>query len=292
LEDKKIGGAWLNMRNNDSYAFHASVNDDWNRFVVHFTPAIKVNTLNATCTSLGQVTIEQPGSASWNYSLNDQNNTVIYTGVVNSNNPQYLGVQSGSYTLQCTDANNYSFTQQIQVGGTIGISSVLSASKNNVLLGESVTFNAIANGATNYTWDFGDGTTITGNSAQTHTYLSAGVYTTIVTVTSASGCIATTSQVITVTNPNVTSNNDIRDFGVNIFSFENKVVVDFSKQKNVNATVQMYNILGQEIATEKWTSSTIYTREINNSETAYVMVRVTNSDGKWYTKKLLISNTR
>jgi hypothetical protein len=98
--------------------------------------------------------------------------------------------------------------------------------------------------------------------------------------------------VITVTNPNVTSNNDIRDFGVNIFSFENKVVVDFSKQKNVNATVQMYNILGQEIATEKWTSSTIYTREINNSETAYVMVRVTNSDGKWYTKKLLISNTR
>lgn len=249
-----------------------------NRFVVHFTPAIKLNTLNATCTSLGQVRFEQPGNASWNYKLIDQNNFIIYTGVVNSSSPQYLSVQSGGYTLQFTDANNYFFTQQLQVGGTTGISSVLSASKNNVLLGESVTFNAVANGSTNYTWDFGDGTTIIGMQPKRTCYHSAGVYTAFVTVTSASGCIATSAQVVTVTDQNITSNNDISDLGVNIFSFENKVVVDFSKQKNVNSTLQIYNI--QEIVTEKCTSNTIYTREINNSETSYVMVRVTNSDGK------------
>ena len=53
---------------------------------------------------------------------------------------------------------------------------------------------------TNYNWNFGDGSTGTG-IAKTHTYVSAGIYVTILTVTDSNGKVGYATVVITVTEP-------------------------------------------------------------------------------------------
>jgi len=51
-----------------------------------------------------------------------------------------------------------------------------------------------------YSWDFGDGTTFSGENAQ-HTYAAAGTYTVTYTISNARGCISTITHPVTVVNP-------------------------------------------------------------------------------------------
>jgi hypothetical protein len=76
---------------------------------------------------------------------------------------------------------------------------------------------------------------------------------------------------------------------LNIFSTENKVLVDFTKLKNVDATIQVYNILGQELSNETHHSSDTYVKAIDNVEAAYVIVKVRMADGSVTGKKLFIT---
>lgn len=70
-----------------------------------------------------------------------------------------------------------------------------------VAVGIAVTFNAINSsdnvGIVNYLWDFGDGTTDTGNIV-THTYTVVDSYTVTLNVTDAAGLYATDTRVVTV----------------------------------------------------------------------------------------------
>ena len=56
-----------------------------------------------------------------------------------------------------------------------------------------------------YAWDFGDGSVISSLQNPTHTYTTAGIYMTTLTVTDAEGATNTDTVAITVTNPSVSS---------------------------------------------------------------------------------------
>jgi hypothetical protein len=62
-------------------------------------------------------------------------------------------------------------------------------------------------------WDFGDGNKITGTLTPTHTYLSSGIYTAILTVTDDDGGVGTDSVKITVNEPKTVKGliNDLMD---------------------------------------------------------------------------------
>ena len=83
----------------------------------------------------------------------------------------------------------------------------------------------------------------------------------------------------------VVANNNL-----NIFSTDNRVLVDFTKLKNVDATIQIFNILGQELSNETHRSSDTYVKAIENVDAAYVIVKVKMSDGSIVGKKLFIVN--
>ena len=82
----------------------------------------------------------------------------------------------------------------------------------------------------------------------------------------------------------VVANNNL-----NIFSADNRVLVDFTKLKNVDATIQIFNILGQELSNETYRSSDTYVKAIENVEAAYVIVKVRMADGSVVGKKLFIT---
>ncbi|MBL0309869.1 MAG: fibronectin type III domain-containing protein [Bacteroidetes bacterium] len=72
-----------------------------------------------------------------------------------------------------------------------------------------------------------------------------------------------------------------------IWSADNRLFIDFRGQTKVAAEIELYNIIGQLISSEKFGRSSIYSKEIPNLEAAYVIVRVKN-DGMATAKRLFI----
>ncbi|MBS1619517.1 MAG: PKD domain-containing protein [Bacteroidetes bacterium] len=155
--------------------------------------------------------------------------------------------------------------------------------------GDVVTFTDHSTGATSYAWTFGDGGTSTAQSP-THTYDSIGIYTVSLTVTNSLGCTSTTTRQDTVIWPLAISDIPTDNSMLKIFSFENKVMVDFSQYKTVQATIRIYNVIGQELSNETHNAPTTYVKAVPGAEIAYVIVSVKMSDGSISTKKVLITN--
>ncbi|MFN8285147.1 MAG: PKD domain-containing protein [Chitinophagales bacterium] len=286
LEDKKLN-IFHDVRSGD-YSFTADATDNFDRFVLHFTPAAKINTTNASCSASGQINIEQPGAASWNYSVTNSNGVVVSSGTLNQANPVTVSAATGVYTVSLTDANNYTVVKNIQVSGAQQMTAGITTSATVAETGEDIVFNSLSS-ASSYTWNFGDGTTANTSSAS-HSYTAEGVYTVALEVTNADGCNATASQQVTV-NSKATGINNLTDSKLTIWSNEDRVYVDFSKQKHVEATIDIYNVLGQVVSSEKFGKTTIYSRQLNNLEAGYVVVSVKTDTGIT-TKKVFITNSK
>ena len=76
---------------------------------------------------------------------------------------------------------------------------------------------------------------------------------------------------------------------INIWSNQNKLYIDLTNTKVVNSTTEIRNLLGQMISLEQVNSNRIYEKEIKNNQAAFIIVKVTTSDGV-FIKKVLILN--
>ena len=165
-----------------------------------------------------------------------------------------------------------------------------SPSSNVTTTNTDVAFNSSTT-ATDYYWDFGDGTTATGQNV-IHSYSDTGTYTVSLIVVSANGCSNTTTQTVTVNAEVQTGLNNLNgNQSITIWSNGNTVYVDFSRQVKTDATVEIYNILGQQLVNEKYGRSSIFNKAIGNVEAAYVIVKVKQGE-TITTQKVLIGNTR
>lgn len=286
LEDK-ITGQMIDLRQNPEYTFSMTTAEAFDRFVLHFTPAAAFAATNASCDAQGQINITQPGTANWNYTVTDANSATISSGTLNQANPVTVNAATGVYTVTLVDANNYTVARNVQVNGANAADATFTPSATTVEEGTDVTLVANQTGNNTYAWDLGNGTTATG-SGVTLAYNTPGVYTVELTVTNAGGCTATSTQIITVNAKVETGIKDVTDDNIKLWSNKNKVYVDFGKTKLDNATVAIYNLIGQELSKEKF-NGTIYIKEVTQLEAGYILVRVENN-GNITTKKLLITN--
>ncbi|MFN8286280.1 MAG: DUF2341 domain-containing protein [Chitinophagales bacterium] len=286
LEDKKLN-IFHDVRSGD-YSFTASTTDNWNRFVLHFTPAAKVNTTNASCAAQGQISIEQPGTANWNYTVANSNSVVVSSGSLNQSNPVTVSATPGVYIVTLTDANNYTVVKNLQITGASPIAATMTASANTAETGEDISFTSTTVNASSTEWNFGDGTN-SQLASVTHHYATEGSYNVTLTVSNADGCNSWQQQTIEVTAKTATGITDLNNNKLNIWSNANRVYVDFSKFKTVEATVNIYNVLGQQLSSEQVTNSSVYSHPLNNTEVGYVLVNVKTESGI-LTKKLLITN--
>ncbi|MBK8658413.1 MAG: PKD domain-containing protein [Bacteroidetes bacterium] len=178
--------------------------------------------------------------------------------------------------------------KNITVGGANTIDATFTMSNSASEVYQDVTFSNSTPNAVDYEWEFGDGTIITGVANPVYSFSEPGVYTVTLTVTNSDGCTSTSTQTITISE-STTGLQNLPDGAVNIFSFRNYVAVDFSKLQAVDATIQVFNLIGQEISNEKFSLSTIYRKDILDVEAAYVIVKVKNGNG-FMTKKVFVSS--
>ncbi len=286
LEDKLLN-VFHDVRSGD-YTFNADANDNWNRFVLHFTPAAKFNSNSATCNAMGNINITQPGVANWTYTIVNSANVTIGTGVLNSNNAVVASVPAGVYTVTLADNNGYTVVKNILVNGVTPVQAALSVSTTVAETGEDFTFTSTTANATTTTWNFGDGSATQAGNSVTHSFTAEGVYNVSLTVTNADGCSSTITQTVTVTAKNATGIDVVEVNGLRIWSNNAKVYVDFSKQSNVDAVIQIYNVLGQQLTNDHFRNGTLFMRTLALTEPSYIIISVKNND-QLTTRKLFIA---
>jgi hypothetical protein len=287
LEDK-VTATMQDLRANPNYSFNMNTTENPDRFVLHFTPAAQFSTTDVSCNTPGTIDVVQPGDASWSYAITDAAYNMIGSGMLDNAHPVSVAAPAaGVYTITMVDNNGYVVVKNITINGSSAAVAGFTPSSTLVSTSEDVTFTSSSANATSYVWEFGDGSIITGVANPTYSYQTEGTYVVTLTVTSPDGCVSTSSQTIVVSK--VSSVANVVNQPITTWSAGNKVYVDFSKQKNVNATIEVYNILGQQLVNDKFGKSSIYVKEIADMEAAYIMIRVQN-DEKTVVKKLFISN--
>src|SRR5213080_4193140 len=131
-----------------------------------------------------------------------------YTSTTSYDHYSYLSTLEANWNLASLTSNDASATPMTEFFGTSTppmLSASFTYSPSSPQRGDAVSFTGSASGGTppySYSWSFGDGSTGTGSSA-THTYPSAGSYTTALTVKDSSipQQKATSQKTVSVTSP-------------------------------------------------------------------------------------------
>lgn len=171
-------------------------------------------------------------------------------GSQQSSTGDFSNLAAGPYVITVTDASGCSSSQPVTVNSVLGVNAVISPSATEGVIPMAITFANGSTGATNYVWDFGDGTVIptTSGGSFSHTYTVPGTYTVTLTAwNNDPSCAASTTVIINVEEemqvfiPNVFTPNG--DGSNDVFRIKAKGV------KEISAVI--YNRWGRKVA--EWT---------------------------------------
>ena len=151
-----------------------------------------------------------------------QNGPITYSidgGVTFVTDTAFSGLTAGTYDIQVQDANGCVSSQPVTIASSSSLVASATVSPQNGLSPLSVNFTNNSLGATNYVWDFGDGSATDTTTNPAHTYTDNGTYNAVLII-SDGVCTDQTTVVIDVngdpgiTVPNVFTPNgdDINDF--------------------------------------------------------------------------------
>lgn len=291
LEDKLANGTWNDLRSSNIYSFAGNVADAKGRFVLHFTPAAYVNVTDATCDNGGVITMEQEGDVKWTVEVKNATTKVIAAKaqpLSSTNGVTLNNIPVGTYDILFTGSNGYVATKTVTIGGTNPLVAHYTSSTSTPTVNQSVAFTSTVNQAATTSWNFGDGSTST-VANPSHVYAAPGTYTVVLKATNNEGCEATFSQTVTVAD--VTGIGNVNASGKDVLVYvnsEKNLNIAFTGYKSELATIQVFNIIGQEILNVKHNTGTKFVHEIDQVEAAYLIVKVTIA-GQTTTKKVLIT---
>lgn len=292
LEDLKLG-VIHNLRANPQYTFNMNVMEDVNRFVLHFVPEANITAQTVNCEGLngainidfGQYAVAGNTLLLDSYSIVDDNGTVVSSGTNVNGAISATSLAQGTYTLTI-DVLGYQASETITVNALAAVLAAFAPNSQSVEVGETVSFSNVSTGATNYDWNFGDGTTASGVANPAHVYAQPGIYT--VTLTAANNdCSDAIAIDVEVTQKTTGISNVATEELMHIFATENVVGIKTSMKEDFEISVM--NVLGQEVAHAISSGHELTEVEVKNVADGYYMVKVFTEEDT-YSAKVFISN--
>ncbi|UPT69059.1 MAG: PKD domain-containing protein [Sphingobacteriales bacterium JAD_PAG50586_3] len=245
LEDLKLG-TMVDLRNNNSYNFNMTINDDANRFMLHFQPGLQAEVADQDCDNAGSIELTQPAPTVWStYEVRGNDNNVYAQGTNFTGSVSVTNLPPQEYVVSVTHASGYTAQEFITVNGNSQVDATINASATNVMVDEMVSLTGVAADANEYVWNFGDGNTQSGSSSVVHAYDAEGIYTVSMTASN-STCNDVATKVINVSK-STTGIDGIDANNINIYGQGERVVIEFNNWGGNKADIFMYNALGQRM---------------------------------------------
>lgn len=294
LEDKQTNEL-ISLRNNPEYTFSSNVNDNPERFNIRFEPGVKATIADQTCDDMGSITLTQEGGTVWsNFTVVDNNNTLYAQGTNFNGTVTVNNLPAQEYIVNLTHPSGYVAQEFYTINGNSPVDVTLNTNTIYYNVAETVNLTAVLGNnsanVNNYVWNFGDGTSITAGPVVTHSYNTPGEYNVSVTANSAT-CQDVATKTIFVAQPTSVNNADAN--GLNVFANGNVLSVEFNKWGNADATVNVVNLLGQEITKFTNVSTANGRKDLNVGEVVPGMYLVIISSGdKSFTRKVYIGSNK
>ena len=190
LEDLKTG-IWADLRTSTQLSFMADIQDDPNRFVIHFYPPAELVSSDAGCDDVdGSVYIDlgnhlvngQP--LPWSsFEVRSALGLLVESGNISSTSWVVEDLLPGNYELRLY-INGYVLEEEFEVEALQTVDAQFDLDRSSFDVGEEVEFDDRSLGSGDYLWDFGDGSQMTVQGDVLHTYSLPGVYYPSLTITS------------------------------------------------------------------------------------------------------------
>ncbi|MBL7778025.1 MAG: T9SS type A sorting domain-containing protein [Chitinophagales bacterium] len=240
LEDKFTGNFYDLRQGTFSFTVSHSTKNN-SRFVLHISLPPLVSTTDATCSNNdGVIQINQDPSIAWNVcQLYDTTNTLVgsYNNV--TGNFQFLGLPEGRYTIVYL-YNTYVATQSIELNGFY-VTNHIGASKVTATVGELVQFFSLTVNATQFFWDFGDGSQIYGIAFPQFNYMAPGNYMVVMRAFNQQGCEAYDTLFITIIE--ATGVSDVLALSATVYCNESEIIIKHLPEGNTQ--IQLFSTTGQ-----------------------------------------------
>jgi hypothetical protein len=219
LEDTELG-IFHNLTQDNSYEFNNSgLNGEAVRFRLHFRAPIGVSSvMDCSGTESGKILVGNPNTTPVAIELKNANNEVVATAAPFVGEHEFVNLASGNYSLAMsyTDGGTINRTTAVENNGMTSPASFIASSTTVSIADAIIEFQGTAQGASEYTWDFGDGTIVTGDLNPVHAYNALGVYTVTFTAMN-NGCGSSATTTITVGADLTGTNNVATTSGFSIF---------------------------------------------------------------------------
>jgi PKD repeat protein len=219
LEDTELG-VFHNLTQNGNYTFENSgLNGESVRFRLHFRAPIGVSSvMDCSGTESGKILVGNPNTTPVAVELKNANNEVVATAAPFVGEHEFVNLVSGNYSLEMTytDGGAVTRTTAVENNGMTTPASFIASATSVSIADAIIEFQGNAQGATEYSWDFGDGTIVTGDLNPVHAYNALGVYTVTFTAMN-NGCGSSATTTITVGADLTGTNNVATTSGFSIF---------------------------------------------------------------------------
>jgi PKD repeat protein len=202
LEDVELG-VFHNLTADNIYTFNnTGLNGETVRFRLHFRAPIAVaSSMDCSGTESGKIIIANPNASAVALEVKNANNEVVATAAPFVGEHEITNLSAGNYALKLTYSEGGSTTKNavVESNGMTAPASFIASATTVSIADAIIEFQGTAQGASEYIWDFGDGTIVTGDLNPVHAYTSLGVYTVTFTALN-NGCGSTATSTVSVTN--------------------------------------------------------------------------------------------
>jgi PKD repeat protein len=251
LEDA-LTGEFHNMNANSSYSFTNDPSFTDTRFRLHFMAPFAFNT-TGSCSNdnTGKVIISNPNE---NYPMSAKIKNL--SGEVVAENDSimteyiFTSLTPGAYSLEASYDGQDMISNSVNIDAFQAFEDINFVSSSNVVSIDQaiVEFSASESVNAQYTWNFGDGTILTGNSSVSHAFMQPGIYTVTLSIDN-SGCVSTSSSEIIVTDV-ILGMSELANSN-EIISFPNPAneQVNIFKSNSESASFEMTDVSGKVVLT-------------------------------------------